>query len=60
VSQLLAATVQGQDFILLHELAHYFQATGFTQSDADVASQKRNNDMVWEKCQRSVGGGPLM
>jgi hypothetical protein len=61
ISQILPATVQAQDFILLHELAHYFQAGGFTQNDGgDLAAQKRNNDLEWEKCRKSMVGGPLM
>jgi RHS repeat-associated protein len=57
IRQIQGGTVQAQNFILIHELAHYFGASGFTQNDGgDLPAQKRNNDLLWDKCKATIRG----
>ena len=58
VSALQGGTQAGQFFILLHELAHFFQAQGFDQNDQTRGQQEFNNDLLWEKCSKTVQSAP--
>jgi RHS repeat-associated protein len=61
VKGLRPATTEAQYFILLHELAHYFQAAGFIQDDGKLlGSQKANNDLLWEKCNKTIRPGTTL
>jgi RHS repeat-associated protein len=56
---LKGGTPQAQTFILLHELAHYFVVPGFVRNDGNGNPQRQefNNDLVWEKCEKTIRGG---
>jgi RHS repeat-associated protein len=56
MNSLQSGTGSAQMFILLHELAHYFKAQGFDQGDTSIAAQKHNNDMIWDKCGKTIKG----
>lgn len=60
MNKLVGGTPPAQNFILLHELAHYFQANGFNPNDTgSVAAQKMNNDLIWKNCANTIQGGLL-
>ena len=56
VGSLQGGTPSAQYFILLHELAHYFSADGFIKNDSPLGFQKSNNDLIWEKCNKTIQG----
>jgi hypothetical protein len=66
ISQLVGGTQSAQNFILLHELAHYFQVPGFIKNDynlndpTNLNSQRLNNDQVWKNCSKTIGGGGVL
>jgi hypothetical protein len=55
IAQIKGGTLQMQYFVLLHELAHYFQANGFV-IDNTLDKQKFNNDLVWQHCNKTIAG----
>ena len=60
IGALRGGTQPAQFFLLLHELAHFFQAQGFNQNDQTRGQQEFNNDLLWEKCSKTIqsaGGG---
>jgi len=58
VQNIQPATQQAQYFILLHELAHFFQVQGFIQNDGNnLGAQESNNDKIWKNCQKTIQGG---
>jgi RHS repeat-associated protein len=63
VQSIQGGTPEAQYFILLHELAHFFQAQGFIQNDGNsLGAQQANNDLLWKDCSKtiqSVGGGTV-
>jgi RHS repeat-associated protein len=64
MNSLVGGTVAAQNFILLHELAHFFGASGFVlDANANgqpiVAAQKKNNDLLWKHCKTTIKGPTL-
>ncbi len=58
---LTGGTDAAQRFVLLHELAHFFQAQGFGDDfdlnhPNDVSLQEKNNDLLWDKCSKTIKG----
>jgi Zn-dependent peptidase ImmA (M78 family) len=51
---LQAGTLPAQIFLLLHELAHYFQASGFIMTDGSIQAQATNNDLLLKKCAKTI------
>ena len=45
-----------QRFILLHELAHYFEAQDFNSNDRGREASAANNDLLWDKCAKTIQG----
>ena len=62
---LIVGTASAQRFILLHELAHYYGASDYIQKDFnpdnpnDVRLQKKNNDLLWDKCGKTIKGSMI-
>ncbi|MCX6622676.1 MAG: hypothetical protein NTY38_16730 [Acidobacteria bacterium] len=60
VKGLTGGSRQAQYFLLLHEFAHYFQAPGFVANDGENIrhweAQKLNNDLLWDKCSKTIQG----
>jgi len=60
---LKSGTPAAQAFVLLHELAHYFQAHGFVSENingkTDLGKEKSNNDLIWKNCAKTIKGGNL-
>ncbi len=55
IRALRGGTPQAQYFVLLHELAHFFQADqGFIQNDGSLKAQESNNDLLWDKCSKTI------
>jgi RHS repeat-associated protein len=50
IGLIVGGSLQGQYFVLLHELAHYMGVPGFSQSDNTLAAQEANNDLVFKNC----------
>lgn len=60
MARVVAGTVGAQIFILLHESAHFFGAKGFLfdgNDDEDHRLSKRNNDLLWDKCSKTIKAG---
>jgi hypothetical protein len=61
VRSIRGGTPEAQYFILLHELAHFFKATGFIPGDSgaypgDLRGQRINNDLLWKNCNKTIQG----
>jgi hypothetical protein len=54
ISFLQGGTLPAQVFILLHELAHYFQADGFINMDGSQGASAANNDLLLKKCAKTI------
>jgi hypothetical protein len=50
-------TLSAQFSILLHEIAHYFQADGYIQDDTGQGRQEQNNKTIWDKCKNTIRPG---
>jgi hypothetical protein len=61
VRQIVGGTIRAQNFILLHELAHYFRAKDYNPNDGDINTQRINNDLLWKNCAKTILGdvGPI-
>jgi hypothetical protein len=61
MNSLVGGTTAAQNFILLHEVAHYMQVPGFIANDGTDGPnrdrQKINNDKLWQNCEKTITGG---
>ena len=49
-------SLNGQLFILIHELAHVNGTAGFVPNDTNSTVNAGNNDQVWQHCQKTIMG----
>ncbi len=58
IKSIQPASPRAQMFIVLHEVAHYFQAPGFIQADNTTGRQTFNNDLLGQKCSKTIASAP--
>jgi hypothetical protein len=60
IASLVPGSRAAQNFILIHEIAHYLNIPGFVPNDAAKAAQAANNDQVWSHCSKAITGAEAM